>query len=140
MQCTLMRADGPWSCEINLHFAYDADGTAMTPPLSVAFKTVHHPKDVEIWLRRAQAAILCPAANPSEFHKKTAEELKRMQTLPFSPNTIELLVRDPDGSDLCFVDLPGELLQLRKVALDDDLTPDQGSYSITPRTRLWCLS
>lgn len=108
MQCTLTRADGPWSCDINLRFAYDANGKARTSPISVAFKTVSHPKEVEIWLRRAQAAILCPDTDPSEFYKKSAEDLKRIQTLPFSLNTIELLVRDPEGTDLCFVDLPGD--------------------------------
>lgn len=113
MRCTLMRTPGSWSCEITLQFAYDKKGRDRTPPLSVPFKTVSSPKDVEIWLRRAQAAILCPDTDPSEFHGKSVEDLKRVETLPFSLNTIELLVRDPGGTDLSFVDLPGEFLNLR---------------------------
>ncbi|KAJ2920639.1 hypothetical protein H1R20_g16455, partial [Candolleomyces eurysporus] len=71
--------------------------------------TVYDPKQVEIWLKRAQAAILSPDTKPEEFHAKTSDDIKalRASMLPFSLNTIELLVRDPDGTDLCFVDLPG---------------------------------
>ncbi|KAJ3535460.1 hypothetical protein NMY22_g6477 [Coprinellus aureogranulatus] len=107
MQCTLMRAEGAWSCEITLQFTHDSSGKAKTQPLSVPFKTVSRPKDVEVWLRRAQAAILSPDTDPSEFHSKTTEEMKNLQTLPFSQNSIDLLVRDPEGTDLRFVDLPG---------------------------------
>ncbi|KAJ2932036.1 hypothetical protein H1R20_g5061, partial [Candolleomyces eurysporus] len=71
--------------------------------------TVYDPKQVEIWLKRAQAAILSPNTKPEEFHAKTSDDIKALHAsmLPFSLNTIELLVRDPDGTDLCFVDLPG---------------------------------
>ncbi|KAF6744348.1 P-loop containing nucleoside triphosphate hydrolase protein [Ephemerocybe angulata] len=120
MQCTMMRADGAWSCEIRLQFLYDEHGEVMTSPRIVPFQTVADPKSVEIWLKRAQVAILSPDTDASIFHDKSSEELKALQTLPFSKNTIEILVRDPEGTDLCFVDLPGIIQHHIK---DDAMVP-----------------
>ncbi|KAJ2918872.1 hypothetical protein MD484_g1512, partial [Candolleomyces efflorescens] len=109
MQCTVMRSDGPWSCTISLNFLYDEKGNPLKIDREVSFPTIYDPKDVEIWLRRAQAAILMPRANPLDFHNKSVEELKGMQAgmIPFSWNKVEVLVRDPEGANLSFVDLPG---------------------------------
>ena len=101
----------PWSCRITLRFSYDSKGKPLrTPPVAVPFQTVSNPKDVEIWLKRAQAAILTPDTDPKVFYNKTSDELKSSEKLPFSFNTIEILVKDPEGTDLSFVDLPGERL------------------------------
>ena len=109
MQCTMQRAEGPWSCQITLRFSYDSKGRDRTPPLIIPFHTVYDPKEVEIWLRRAQAAILSgPDAEPRSFFEKTREEINALKAASFSFNTIEILVRDPDGTDLSFVDLPGK--------------------------------
>lgn len=108
MKCTMMRSPGAWSCEISLQFSYDSKGGDKIPPNTVFFQKVSRPKDVEIWLKRAQAAILSPHIDPDHFHDMTNDELRSQKTLPFSYNTIELVVRDPEGTDLCFVDLPGE--------------------------------
>jgi hypothetical protein len=104
-----MRGDGPWSCTITLRFLYDDKGNPLKGDKEVSFPTIYEPKDVEIWLRRAQAAILMPRANPFDFHNKSREALKGMQAdmIPFSWNKVEVLVRDPEGADLSFVDLPG---------------------------------
>ncbi|KAJ2932020.1 hypothetical protein H1R20_g5055, partial [Candolleomyces eurysporus] len=104
-----MRGSGPWSCTITLRFQYDDKGTPLSLSREVPFPTIYDPKDVELWLRRAQAAILTPQARPQEFHNKSREEIKGLQTvmLPFSWNKVEVLIRDPDGADLSFVDLPG---------------------------------
>ena len=104
-----MRGKGPWSCTISLRFQYDDKGKSLNRSKEVSFPTIYNPKDVELWLRRAQAAILTPQADPQEFHNKSREEIKGLQTLmlPFSWNKVEVLIRDPDGADLSFVDLPG---------------------------------
>lgn len=120
MQCTMMRVEGAWSCEIRLQFLYDESGGVMASPKIVPFQTVADPKAVEIWLKRAQVAILSPDTDATVFHNKSSEELKALQTLPFSKNTIEILVRDPEGTDLCFVDLPGIIQHHIK---DDAMVP-----------------
>ncbi|KAF5335752.1 hypothetical protein D9611_009702 [Ephemerocybe angulata] len=107
MQCTMIRSSGAWSCRITLQFSYDSKGQDRVPPVAKFFCELSNPKDVEIWLKRAQAAILSPDADPDDFRDLTVDDLKALKTLPFSLNTIELLVRDPEGTDLCFVDLPG---------------------------------
>jgi hypothetical protein len=78
----------------------------------VHFQTVRNPKEVEIWLKRAQAAILSPEKKPEDFHTKSNDDIKGLQAsmLPFSLNTIDILVCDPEGTDLCFVDLPGKCI------------------------------
>jgi hypothetical protein len=66
---------------------------------------------VELWLRRAQAAIL--SLRPvDEFLVKSAADLQNLigtdQDPPFSKNVIRVDVRDPGLTDLSFVDLPGK--------------------------------
>ncbi|KAJ2932018.1 hypothetical protein H1R20_g5059, partial [Candolleomyces eurysporus] len=104
-----MRGTGTWSCTITLRFQYDDKGKPLKSGKEVSFPTIYNPKDVELWLRRAQAAILTPRADPQDFHNKSREELKGLQAvmIPFSWNKVEVLVRDPEGADLSFVDLPG---------------------------------
>ena len=139
MQCTVMRSDGPWSCTISLNFLYDNKGNSLKSDREVSFPTIYDPKDVEIWLRRAQAAILMPRANPLDFHNKSVEELKGMQAgmIPFSWNKVEVLVRDPEGANLSFVDLPGKwhirILPFLCVCSLAMMLPGQGSSSIIGR-------
>lgn len=68
--------------------------------------------DVEISIRRAQAAILSPHRPPDAFLNKTYDELKEMleqdtRTRSFSKDVVVVDIEDPDGTDLLFVDLPG---------------------------------
>jgi hypothetical protein len=68
---------------------------------------------MDIWLRRAQAAILSPHLPYQSFFSKSLEDLRSaMRTdtrmLKFSKNTICLDIMDPDATVLSFVDLPGE--------------------------------
>jgi vacuolar protein sorting-associated protein 1 len=78
---------------------------------------------VDIWLRRAQAAILSHHLPYQSFVSKNLEELRNaMRTdarmLKFSKNTICLDLKDPDATVLSFVDLPGaEPLIIHGVAL-----------------------
>lgn len=68
---------------------------------------------MDIWLRRAQAAILSPHLPYQNFFSKSLEDLRNAtrtdaRMLKFSKNTICLDLRDPDATVLSFVDLPGE--------------------------------
>ncbi|EAU81635.1 hypothetical protein CC1G_02651 [Coprinopsis cinerea okayama7 len=115
MECTMTKHSGPWQCRIQLRLEYDNDGSERLAPTTIHFADLTDPADVEIFLKRAQAAILSPGDIDEtvvrSFTTKTSAEIKTMQTtgalLAFSFNTVELHVRDPQGADLSFVDLPG---------------------------------
>ncbi|KAH6903999.1 P-loop containing nucleoside triphosphate hydrolase protein [Coprinopsis sp. MPI-PUGE-AT-0042] len=116
MECTVTRKDGPWTCNVRLRLDYENGVPLEGKPTSINFAKVKNPADVELWLRRAQAAILSPSQPLTEalakpFRTKNSDELKKMQKdgelLPFSFNTVEIEISDRDGTDLSFVDLPG---------------------------------
>lgn len=69
---------------------------------------------VEVWIRAAQAAVLCPHLPRETFKGKTREELKILtnsdhdpNVLAFTKNVVIIDICDPRGADLSFVDLPG---------------------------------
>jgi len=70
-----------------------------------------NPADVELWLRRAQAAILSPHRPSSEFHALSADQIKAStdsRALEFSQDTVVVQLNNPEATDLSFVDLPGK--------------------------------
>jgi hypothetical protein len=88
-------------------------GDSSTPdkkPTTVPFgRMITNKSEVEVWLRRAQAAILNPDVPSSSFHAKTIEELRNMRNaLKFSRNVVCVSIKDPDATDLSFYDLPGK--------------------------------
>jgi hypothetical protein len=106
-----------WSCRIEISYEYNTDGTPLgsnrTEPFGPAL--IGDKDAVELWIRRAQAAILSPHRPPSFFANLTAAELRNnaksdMDILPFSKNVVHVKVQDPEATDLSFVDLPGELV------------------------------
>ena len=114
MECTMTQAD-EWSCAIFLRLEFDANGDPYPMQETVPFGPKLTNKDeVEIWLRRAQAAILSPHIQSADFHGKSKEDITQLQKTDkhvkgFSKNTIYVDVRDPDVTGLSFVDLPGAL-------------------------------
>ncbi|KAG6805950.1 hypothetical protein H0H93_003771, partial [Arthromyces matolae] len=65
-------------------------------------------KDVELYIRRAQAALLSPQIPHEEFWTKKEKELKTgPRAFDFSRNVVCVHVSDPDLTELSFVDLPG---------------------------------
>ncbi|KAG2064865.1 hypothetical protein BDR04DRAFT_1122244, partial [Suillus decipiens] len=71
-------------------------------------RTITDRNEVEVWLRRAQSAILNPNVPSSSFHTKTIEELRSTRNgLKFSRNVVCVSIEDPDATDLSFYDLPG---------------------------------
>jgi vacuolar protein sorting-associated protein 1 len=99
-----------WSCVISLRFDYDSKGIPLHRSRRIDFGPVILDKsEVEIWLRRAQTAILNPDRAREDFLYKTEQELRGMPNkLKFSKNAVCMHIKDPDATDLSFVDLPGK--------------------------------
>ena len=115
MECTLSSSADSWSCSISLRTEFDSRGTKLDASATEDFGPVITDKSsVEIWLRRAQAAILSPHRAHAEFLNKSHAELKALAIedegviLSFSRNIVHLDVKDPEVTDLSFVDLPGK--------------------------------
>ena len=112
MECT-MTQDEQWSCTISLRLEFDINGDPYPIQETVPFgPTLTNKDEVEIWLRRAQAAILSPHIQSFDFHGKSKEDISQLQKTDkhmkgFSRNTIHVDVKDPDITGLSFVDLPG---------------------------------
>jgi len=68
---------------------------------------------VEIWIRRAQVAILSPHVESSTFLDMSYTQLKEFmeqekgRMKKFEKNKICIDIEDPEATDLAFVDLPG---------------------------------
>ncbi|RDB19012.1 Interferon-induced GTP-binding protein Mx [Hypsizygus marmoreus] len=112
MECTVSTSGSSWACTISLRTSYNTDGTVLEPPTIESFGPVLHQKrDVELWLRRAQAAILNRHLPLKDFLTKAEADLKKAvkdpNTLLFSRNTVMVDIEDPELADLSFVDLPG---------------------------------
>ena len=105
----MSRSIDPWSCRISLRWEYGPNASFRT----VSFgPTLTEKREVDLWLRRAQAAILSPHVPVASFFGKTRQELQRdvlndKKMLKFSKNVVVLDIKDPDATDLCFIDLPG---------------------------------
>lgn len=67
--------------------------------------------EVELALRRAQAAILNPTIESHKFLGMSAEQLKKgvqgSKQMLFSKNVVCVDLQGPDLTDLAFIDLPG---------------------------------
>jgi hypothetical protein len=118
MECSMSSSADSWSCVVSLRFDYDDIGRPLPSSERKTFSPVITDKgDVEIWLRRAQAAILSPHRSPDVFNSHSAQELRGLaisdtRTLKFSRNIVCIDIKDPDATDLSFVDLPGAHLVL----------------------------
>lgn len=107
-----------WSCNVSLRIAYDRNGHELDSTRTVQFQLLTDKSDVDLCIRRAQAAILnLDAKNKVQpkFRKMPLAELKDSYKddgissgrLSFSKNTICVDLKDPEAADLSFVDLPG---------------------------------
>ncbi|KAG1772028.1 P-loop containing nucleoside triphosphate hydrolase protein [Suillus occidentalis] len=109
MECTMSSHATSWSCSITLRLGFDNNGRDLPRTTTVPFgRTITDKNEVEVWLRRAQSAILNPNTPSASFHTKTIEELRNTRnTLKFSRNVVCVSIEDPDATDLSFYDLPG---------------------------------
>ncbi|KAF7361538.1 hypothetical protein MSAN_01187400 [Mycena sanguinolenta] len=112
---------------ISLRFDYNSVGAKAETTTKTFGPTITDRGVVELWLRRAQAAILSPHIAPEDFYNKSAQELRNpppdAERLPFSKNAVLVYLSDPTitskkprskfitiaklSQDLSFVDLPG---------------------------------
>jgi hypothetical protein len=103
-----------WSCTIEIRNEFDSKGDPLTPVETREFAVGFDKSEIEVAIRRAQAAVLSPHKEPSHFLGMSATQLKAFlvndpQCLKFSKNVVQINVRDPEATDLSFVDLPGLL-------------------------------
>ena len=114
MECSIRGASSSWSCQISLKRQGENASTVESFGHNITDKT-----QVELQIRRAQAAILNPHRDPGDFLGKTSKELAEMKPasepnmLKFSRNAVVVDIEDPKGTDLFFIDLPGEPYALR---------------------------
>lgn len=112
MECTILASSSTWSCSISLRIVGNTQNGA---PSVVAFSPIITDRNqVEVWIRAAQAAVLCPHLPRETFKGKSREELKILtnpdhdpKVLAFTKNVVIIDICDPRGADLSFVDLPG---------------------------------
>jgi vacuolar protein sorting-associated protein 1 len=103
-------ADSPWSCKISLCRSSSAESSPI--PFGSVLTLAQKP-EVELWLRRAQAAILSPHRQPEVFHVMGRDEIARVygsdtMMKKFSRDLVVMEIVDPEGGGcLSFVDLPG---------------------------------
>ncbi|KAI0650981.1 P-loop containing nucleoside triphosphate hydrolase protein [Trametes meyenii] len=109
MECRLSHSPSNWSCQIKIRYEYDQDGKPLADVEERDFGTrITDKSRVEGMLRRAQAAVLRPDIDPSEFvHRDRPEGIKGKKPLRFSKNVVCVELTGPDLADLSFVDLPG---------------------------------
>ncbi|KAJ3916699.1 P-loop containing nucleoside triphosphate hydrolase protein [Lentinula edodes] len=103
-----------WKCMIKLRIEYDPSGELQGNSTLIEFCTLSPPDraNVDLWLRRAQASILCRERPISDFQIMSLNDLKRLKPgegsmLAFSMNVIQVQLEDPEATDLTFIDLPG---------------------------------
>jgi hypothetical protein len=102
IECSMSNDTTTWSCSISLRFR--TDGTTAFSP------TILDRNEVDIWLRRAQAAVLNPNQPPQGFTAISELEIRRLldaRNEEFTTDTIVVRVLDPDATNLLFVNLPG---------------------------------
>ncbi|KAI1791428.1 P-loop containing nucleoside triphosphate hydrolase protein [Ganoderma leucocontextum] len=113
MECRLSHAPGEWSCQIKIRWEYDEDDKRFEEVDEVEFGSLLTNKaQVELMLRRAQAAVLNPHVSDEKFVDMSEEKLKApkmegRKPLLFSRNVVCIELAGPDLVDLSFVDLPG---------------------------------
>lgn len=114
MECTMSSDAESWSCSIQIRNEFDSMGHP-SPVKTKNFVVINDKSQIELALRRAQAAVLSPHKELTYFLGMSATQLKECVThdpesLKFSKNVIEINVKDPEATDLSFVDLPGPFL------------------------------
>ncbi|KAG8216434.1 P-loop containing nucleoside triphosphate hydrolase protein [Butyriboletus roseoflavus] len=137
MECTMSSNATTWSCNIKLRFDYDSSGGSAVQQREITFgPTITDKSDVDVWLRRAQAAILNPDLAPEIFHRRNIQDLRNLtstNSLKFSRNVVSIFIEDPDATDLSFVDLPG-LIQNEDQGVLDLVRQLTESYIGRPNT------
>ncbi|KZT66613.1 hypothetical protein DAEQUDRAFT_714663 [Daedalea quercina L-15889] len=116
MECRLSSSTEPWRCQVSIRWEFDSDGKRRHEVQEALFGGLITNKDeVELMLRRAQAAVLNPDIPAAKFVTMSAGGLNadsgglqtRSKRMQFSRNVVCIDLAGPDLTDLSFVDLPG---------------------------------
>lgn len=112
MECTLSSSTASWSCQVSLRFEYNNNGARISATRQAFSPVLTDRGQVELWIRRGQAAILSPHRSPSDFEGLSRSQLQQLQhddhdMLKFSKNIVCIDIKDPNATDLSFIDLPG---------------------------------
>ena len=111
IECRLSQSSEPWRAQVSIRLEYDSRGDRLHDIKEISFgEVITEPGEVELQLRRAQCAVLSPAADSMIFLTKSAEELRAMSNFfaKFSNNVVCVEISGPELTNLDFVDLPGE--------------------------------
>jgi hypothetical protein len=99
MECAMSSSADTWSCKISLRFDYNSLGAKVETATYTFGPTITDKSTVELWLRRAQAAILSPHLPYQDFCTKPEHELRNpppdVERLLFSKNAVLVLLCDP---------------------------------------------
>ena len=108
MECNMSSNAESWSCTIEIRYEYNSAGEAQTHVLESFGLLIENKSHVELWIRRAQAAVLSPHRPRADFLTMTESEIRenaRTDTsiLPFSKNVVQVSGKGPgsDGPLLC---------------------------------------
>lgn len=115
MECRMASSSGPWVCQIMIRWEFDdINGTRRDKAEEVPFGGAISSKgEVELMLRRAQAAVLFPNIASKKLLKMSLDDLHELSKSPqlkplsFSRNAVCIDLSGSELTDLSFVDLPG---------------------------------
>ena len=112
MECRLYRSSGEWSCQVYIRWEFNEDHSRLGTVREDRFGPLLTCEgDVEITLRRAQAAVLNPTRSQSDYlymDIATLQANNDKHQLKFSNNAVCIDLQGPDFTELTFTDLPGE--------------------------------
>ncbi|KXN83765.1 Interferon-induced GTP-binding protein Mx1 [Leucoagaricus sp. SymC.cos] len=120
MECTMSStAPSGWMCSISLRSGAPgqfSQATRFGPD-------IRRKDEVELWLRRAQGAILSTDPNKTQWHDQSADQIKQAIAAGtgmrmFSEDTIVVDIQDQGLTDLSFVDLPGLIQNAEQKSID----------------------
>ncbi|KAH8799202.1 P-loop containing nucleoside triphosphate hydrolase protein [Flagelloscypha sp. PMI_526] len=136
MRCEIRRTESSsrrgrrasWTAKISIEVSTLPDPT-VTRFRSFGPATIHDPGAVELWILRAQAAILNPHLEPSMFESLSREAINNLRSdsanqsmLFFSEKLLKIVIEYAGATPLTFIDLPGIVHNIPDGAPPD--TPD----------------
>lgn len=122
MECRLSSSSGSWSCQVSIRWEFDSHDKRLEEVSEVPFgATITDKGDVELAIRRAQAAVLNPSVSATSFLTYSLEELKDgargQKTMQFSRNVVCVDLEGPELTDLFFIDCPGASLCVNALSI-----------------------
>ena len=116
MEVILRRSSEKWRAKVSLRFDHN-DPRAKKKSEPNPFAETDNPKEITLFLRRAQLAILNPGKSVEEFKYLDNAQCDKCETAQkFSQSTVVLEITGADV-DVTFIDLPGIISNTEKVCI-----------------------